>query len=82
MMANKVKAETHIELGESHKEMDASFDDTTSKGFDPTILLPYGEASKNAPDVTVEESLKRRREAKTYMKQRKAKLKYLLNNDY
>ena len=77
-MANKVKQEGHLEFGQPENSFDESFDDTVSRTFDPSKLLPYGEPSKHAPNVTIEESLKRRREAKTFLKQRRAKLKHLL----
>jgi len=40
--------------------------------------LGYGEPSKNCPNVPIEECLRRRKDAKKYLKQRRAKLKELL----
>ena len=50
--------------------------------LDPKLLLnttlPYGEPSKYAPNVPVEECLRRRKQAKKFLKQRRAKLSELL----
>ena len=74
MMAYKVRGEMHEPIEEEVKQPD----------IDPKTLLlstlPYGEPSKSAPNVSVEECLKRRKEAKKYLAQRKAKLKELLKN--
>ena len=82
MMKNKVKGERHINFGEpAHENLEASFDDTKSVKVDFEKLLPYGEPSKHAPGVPIEEALKRRREAKKYIRQRQAKLKNLISTN-
>ena len=74
MMAYKVRGEMHQSITEENKQAN----------IDPKVLLstllPYGEPSLNAPDVTVEECLRRRKEAKKYITQRRSKLKELLKN--
>ena len=72
MMAFKVRGEMHTTMNEEDKNID----------LDPkqllNTILPYGEPSKSAPNVSVEECLKRRKDAKKYLKQRRAKLQEIL----
>ena len=73
MLENKVKGETHFNFGNKNEENNAN---------EPlTAKLPYGEPSKNCPNVPLEESLHRRKEAKKYMKQRQMKLKQLIRDE-
>lgn len=51
MMENKVRGEQHIQLGYTEEV----YDEKEANEFSDGKKLPYGEASKQAPDVTVEE---------------------------
>ncbi|CAI2373491.1 unnamed protein product [Moneuplotes crassus] len=72
MLANKVRGEQHFKFGDNDNP-------PPTKSLDKK--LPYGEPSKNCPNVPIEESLNRRKEAKKYLKERQLKLKALLNKD-